>query len=101
MSYISPSIRNKVIKDAQDVPGLVSLAKAQDPTLFKLLVGSHTKNAWWPIVSGVVAWAVTTYGLGWDTNTCDAVTGAVITAGMALYHYLAPKLVAPDQGPVK
>lgn len=75
---------NEVIKAAQDLPSLVTTMKVVDPALADALVPKAlllSKSPWGALLGGVIGWAVTKYGLGWDQNTIDLVTGVGVLAG--------------------
>ena len=77
----APSIRDRIISDAKDLPSLIAQAEVFDPELAKALVGKAllaSKSVYGPAIGAVISWAVTRYGLAWDDNTSAIVTGGII-----------------------
>ena len=77
----TPSIRDRIIADAKDLPSLIAQAEVFDPELAKALVGKAllaSKSVYGPAIGAVISWAVTRYGLAWDDNTSAIVTGGII-----------------------
>lgn len=81
--------RDRLIADARSLPDLVQQASVYDPALAQALTGKAllaSKTVWGNVLSPVVAFVVTRYGLGWDPATCDLVTGGVLAAATLLFR---------------
>ena len=76
----SAAIRDQVIADARSLPDLIAKASTLDPQLAQQLT---TKSAvasaslWGTVISLIVTWAVTKWGLGWNGDTCALVSGVL------------------------
>lgn len=80
------------INAAKDLPSLVSNIQAVDPALAQQLTGKAliaSKSVYGVIATTALTWAVTKYGLGWDANTVDAVSGAVVLVATAVFRKLS------------
>lgn len=83
--------RNAIIAQARDLPELIEKAKAVDPKLAESLTSKGllaSKSTWGPVASLAVSWVVTKYALGWDSNTCELVSGAIVLAVSAVLRAL-------------
>ena len=72
--------RNADIAQARDLPALIEKAEAVDPKLAESLTSKGlpaSKSTWGPVASLAISWVVTKYALGWDSNTCELVSGAM------------------------
>lgn len=84
------NFRDQIIREATSLPQLLAAAKVADPMLFDAIVGSHNKSIWLAPLASAVGWGVAKFGLGWDSDTCTAVAGALLTALTAAWHYFTP-----------
>ena len=92
MSVTLTTIRDTIVADAKDTPALLASAKSIDPTFYGILTGNYTKTVWFAPAVALVAGGAARFGFGWDHDTCEAVAGIVLTAGLGLFHWMAPKL---------
>lgn len=77
----APTLRDRLIAEARDVPSLIASASVYDPALAQALIGKAllaSKSVWGPLVGAAISWAVTRYGLAWDEGTSAEVTGGII-----------------------
>ena len=87
MSDLPPpaaSVTDQIVGQAKDLPQLISMAGQYDPALAASLTPKAllaSKSAPGTLLVGVVAWAVSKYGLGWDAQTVDLVAGLGVLAG--------------------
>lgn len=87
----TPSVRDQIIADAKSLPDLINTAKSVDPQLAASLTPKAllaSKSPAGTLASGIVAWLVPRYGLGWDQATCDLVAGAAVLAGGYAMRYI-------------
>lgn len=81
----APTTRaDQVVASAKDLPDLIRKASAFDPDLAAKFTGQAllaSRSPWGTLAGGGVAWAVSHWGLGWDSGTCDLVAGAGVLVG--------------------
>ena len=80
----NPTTRDSIIKQAQNVPQLVSAAERFDPALAESLTPKAlwaSKSAPGTLLVAVITYLVSKYGLGWDGGTVDLVSGAAVLIG--------------------
>jgi hypothetical protein len=83
---------NSAVAGAKDLPGLVTNLQAIDPALAQQITGKAliaSKSVYGVVISTGLTWAVTKYGLGWDANTVDAVSGVVVLVATAAFRALS------------
>jgi hypothetical protein len=93
-SVPSSSIRDQVIAGAKSAPDLIHRAEASDPALAKVLLAKGATSLKTPLggaLTLVVTWAVTHYGLGWDQDTVNMVSGMAALCVGYLIHLLDPR----------
>jgi len=81
VSSSSTPTRDELVKGAQNLPELISLANQYDPELAQALQGKAliaSKSVWGTAGTLVVSWIVTKYGLGWSPDTSAEVTGLLV-----------------------
>lgn len=82
---------DQAVAMARDLPDLIAKASTFDPALAAKFTGQAliaSKSPWGSLAGGVVAWAVTHWGLGWDQSTCDLVAGAGVLVGAYAMRYV-------------
>ena len=86
----NPTTRDSIIKQAQNVPQLVSAAERFDPALAESLTPKAlwaSKSAPGTLLVAVITYLVSKYGLGWDGGTVDLVSGAAVLIGDLLLSW--------------
>lgn len=81
--------RDQLIADARSLPELVARARRVDPPLAESLTGKAliaSKSVWGNILAPIVTYGVARYGLGWDSEMCNIVTGGAIVVGTVVFR---------------
>lgn len=89
----SPTLRDRAIADAGSLPQLVTNLKAVDPGLAQQIEGKSalgSKTLWATPISYGVTFLVSKYGLGWDADTVNLVSG-LLALGVAMLMRLFTK----------
>lgn len=84
-------IRDQIVADAKSLPDLITKAQAYDPALAKQLVAKPliaSKTFWGVTITTLLTPIVARYGLGWDQNTVELVSGAVVVLVTAIMRYI-------------
>lgn len=99
---VSPSpakvpLRDQIIADAQSLPDLIARAQTMDPTLARALKGQATILSATPagaLIGGAIGMLVSQYGLGWDANTVNLISGLALLAGGYFAHWVQARVTA-------
>lgn len=78
---------NAAVNGARDLPDLVNKLSAVDPALAQQITGKAliaSKSVYGTVIAAGLTWAVTKYGLNWDANLVDAVSGVVVLVASAV-----------------
>lgn len=77
---------DRAVALAKDIPSLIRQAAASDPDLAAKWKGKSliaSKTLWGTLITMGVSWAVTKWGLGWNSDTCAEVSGGLVMAATA------------------
>jgi hypothetical protein len=80
-------IVNAAVAEAKNLPDLVNKLNAADPALAQQLTGKSllaSKTPYGVMVSGLVAYLVGRWALGWDQQMDELVSGIIVLAGSAV-----------------
>lgn len=83
---------NDAVARAQDLPQLVDQLKQVDPGLAQQFTGKAlvaSKTVWGVGATMIVTYVATTYGLGWDHDTVELVSGLAVIVATAVFRKLS------------
>ena len=87
-----PTISDRVVASARDLPDLIKKASVADPDLAAKFTGKAllaSKTVWGTLATMAVSWAVTKYGLNWDAETSAEVSGALVMLATTLLRCIS------------
>lgn len=85
------SLIDIAIQDAKNLPDLIAKLEKIDPTLAQQFSGKAllaSRSPWGVLVSAILGWLVTHYGLGWSDDTVAIVDGLIILASSYGMRYI-------------
>lgn len=96
-SVVTPAQRDSVIASAKSLPDLITKAEAFDPDLAAKLKGQATIASATPVgalIGGAVGVLATRYGLGWDPDMVNTVSGALVLVGGYVAHWVQARMTS-------
>jgi hypothetical protein len=88
---------NEAIAAANSLPNLIANLHALNPELADQLESKPllaSRSPWGTLAAGVIAWASTRYGFGFDETTCSLVSGIAVLIGSYSMRAITKKPVA-------
>lgn len=85
------SLIDIAIQDAKNLPDLIAKLEKIDPALAQQFSGKAllaSRSPWGVLISAILGWLVTHYGLGWSDDTVAIVDGLIILASSYGMRYI-------------
>ena len=82
---------DEAIEEAKNLPDLITKFRQIDPALAQQLTGKAllaSRSPWGVLLSAIVGWLVTHYGLGWSDDTVASVVGLIILGASYGMRYI-------------
>lgn len=89
--------RDEIVASAKSLPDLVAKAETYDPAMAAKLKGQAAVASATPagsLVGAVIGFLVTKYGLGWDSETVNLVSGLTLLAGGYVTHWVQARVTS-------
>ena len=85
------SLIDLAIQEAKNLPDLIAKLERIDPVLAQQFTGKAllaSRSPWGVLVSAIIGWLVTHYGLGWSDDIVAIVDGLIILASSYGMRYI-------------
>lgn len=97
------TVRDIIVASSHSMTDLVAKAETLDPALAAKLKGRATIASATPVgalLGGAIGIIATRYGLGWDADMVNTVSGALVLAGGYIAHWVQNRVtsIVPPKG---
>ena len=78
---MNQQVESELVAAAKSMPDLIEAARKSAPSLAEQLEGApliYSKTVWGMLVTIVLIWLARHYNLGWDRDTDNLVSGAIV-----------------------
>jgi hypothetical protein len=89
--------RDQIVASAKSLPDLVAKAEAFDPAMAAKLKGQAVVASATPagaLVGAAIGVLVSKYGLGWDADTVNLISGLTLLAGGYVTHWVQARITS-------